>query len=527
MNGVVGAVETHADKAIEWSARARDLLKADLIVFPELTLVGYPPDDLLLRPDLYHRVQLALAKLTSAIRGIDVVIGYPEKDREGNLFNTAVLLREGHIAARYHKQYLPNYGVFDEKRYFTQGCQEPCLIEIKGIKIGLCICEDLWHVAPSAQVAKAGGSALLCLNASPFDAEKQSARDALLRQRAVDNGLTIFYVNWVGGQDELVFDGDASVTDARGVRYQQAPLFEEALMPVDFNLAQTNTAIQFPISDPSARVYQALVLSVRDYVTKNNFSSVVMGLSGGIDSALVLAIAVDALGADRVSTYMLPSRHTSQMSVELAAAMAKGLDVDHTVISIEPAFKALMASLSGSTSTMANKLTKENLQARCRGVLLMAISNEKNALVLSSSNKSELAVGYCTLYGDTVGAFNVLKDVLKTRVYTLARYRNRLANKAIIPEGIIEREPTAELAHNQRDAESLPPYDILDAIVARYVEQDESIETICKAGFDRALVEKVVQLITRSEYKRSQAPIGPRISKRAFGRERRYPITSR
>jgi len=520
INSTVGAIESHTDTVIKWSIEARDKQRADVIVFPELTLTGYPPDDLLLRPSLHTRIQTALTRIASSVKGIDIIIGYPDKQNEG-MFNAAALIRDGRIESRHYKHHLPNYDVFDEKRHFTPGIVPPHWVNIKGTKIGVCICEDLWHLDFCAQAAKAGCSVLFCLNASPFDTKKQAERRALLKKRATDNQLTIVYVNQVGGQDELVFDGNSSVTNPDGSLRLQAPSFKEALITVDCTFPKTNTTVL--TQDETSLAYQALVLGLGDYVNKNGFRSVLMGLSGGIDSALTLAIAVDALGHQRVSTYMLPSRYTSNMSIDLAATMAKGLGVKHSCLSIEPAFKTLLTSLYTVLGDDLSGTVEENIQARCRGLLLMAISNKNQALLLSSSNKSELAVGYCTLYGDAIGGFNALKDVFKTQVYQLARYCNR--SQHIIPEAIIEREPTAELAANQQDKDSLPPYDVLDAILTRYIEQTQSAETIIKAGFDKTLVNNIIQRVINNEYKRYQATIGTRISIKAFGRGRRYPVT--
>lgn len=526
MNLLVGDVEGNARRVIEAANRARDELKADVIVFPELTLTAYPPEDLLLRPGLYTRVLRALGTLKHEVRGIDLVVGYP-RQASGGFFNAVSLVRDGRLVATYHKQHLPNYSVFDEVRYFAPG-KDPCVVDIKGVPVGLTICEDIWHPGPASQAAQAGARLILNINASPFHVGKGYEREETLTARVLESGVPIVYVNQVGGQDELVFDGQSFVMDAAGQVTQRAPAFQEGLYPVDFQVGPPAAvipaeAIAAPLGK-EASVYEALVLGVRDYVNKNGFKGVVIGLSGGIDSALTLAVAVDALGAERVEAVMMPSRYTAQMSLEDARAEAELLNVEYHVISIEQVFGAFLSSLAEEFAGTEPDVTEENIQARCRGTMLMAISNKKRKIVLTTGNKSEMAVGYATLYGDMAGGFDVLKDVPKTLVFRLAEYRNSLGR--VIPQRVIDRPPSAELAAEQKDTDSLPPYEVLDGILELYVEQDRSGEEIVAAGYEAQTVYRVIRMVDRNEYKRRQAPPGVRITRRAFGRDRRYPITS-
>jgi NAD+ synthase (glutamine-hydrolysing) len=422
---------------------------------------------------------------------------------------------------------LPNYQVFDEKRYFTAGTA-PCIINLKGVPTALSVCEDIWHAAPMLQAQAAGARLMLNLNASPYHQGKQQEREAVVAAQATVGGMPVVYVNMVGGQDELVFDGGSLVVDAQGETQFRAPAFDEGLFSVnlviDTNAIQVETPSLAHMLAPLASVYQALVLGLRDYVNKNRFKGIVLGLSGGIDSALTLAMAVDALGAERCEAVMMPFRYTSDLSKDDAAEQAKRMQVRYSSISIEPMYEAFMASLSDEFAGLPRDTTEENLQARCRGVLLMAISNKKGYLVLTTGNKSEMAVGYSTLYGDMAGGFDALKDVPKTLVFALAEYRNSL--EEVIPTSVITRPPSAELAPDQKDEDSLPPYSVLDQILNLYIEQDASAEAIIAQGFARDQVERVVRLVDINEYKRRQAPIGIRISQRGFGRDRRYPITS-
>lgn len=525
INLLVGDVQGNVAKIIAAAKRAREELRAHVVVFPELAITGYPPEDLLLRADFCAQAQAALDALARNISGIDVVVGYPHSTA-GKLYNAAALLRGGKISARYDKQHLPNYSVFDEKRYFTAGT-EPCIVDIQGVPVAITVCEDVWEASPMLQAKAAGARLMLNLNASPFHTGKGAEREALLRQRVSEGDMAIVYANLVGGQDELVFDGGSLVVDARGRIALRAPAFVEGLYTIDFNAEGCVLEPSGPVSallTEEQSVYQALVLGVRDYIQKNNFAGVVLGLSGGIDSALTLTIAVDALGADCVETVMMPSRYTSAMSTEDAEVMARTLKVKYSVIPIEPAFNAFLESLKTEFTGLRADITEENIQARCRGVILMALANKKHKILLTTGNKSELAVGYATLYGDMAGGFAPLKDVPKTLVYRLAEYRNSL--DAVIPQRIIERPPSAELAPGQKDEDSLPPYAILDPILQMYVEQNQCSEDIIAAGFDDATVRRVIRMVDRNEYKRRQAPPGVRISKRAFGRDRRYPITS-
>lgn len=523
---LVGDVHGNADKVIAAAQEARVRLAADLIVFPELTLTGYPPEDLLLRPGFIQQIEPTLQRLCREIHGIVAVIGCPLSTPEG-LRNVAVAVADGELRATYFKQLLPNYSVFDEKRYFVPGA-DPAVFEVAGIRVGMTICEDVWLPGPVAQAAAAGAQLLVNLNASPYHAGKGDQRVAVLRQRVQEGGIPIVYVNLLGGQDELVFDGGSLVVSADGVLTHQAPLFDAGLYPVDFR-ASAQGVMPLPgelAAEPTLEegIYRALVLGVRDYVEKNGFPGVVLGLSGGIDSALTLAIAVDALGPEQVEAVLLPSRYTADMSNVDAEAEAQALGVRYHILPIEPAFLAFLQILEPLIAGLPPDTTEENLQARCRGVLLMAISNKTGKLVLTTGNKSETAVGYSTLYGDMAGGFAPIKDVLKTMVYRLAAWRN--LQSPVIPQRVFDRPPSAELRPDQTDQDSLPPYEVLDAILHGYVEEDRSVEELIAAGFDQATVERVARLVILNEYKRRQAAPGVRITPRAFGRDRRYPITS-
>jgi NAD+ synthase (glutamine-hydrolysing) len=525
LNFLVGDVEGNTEKIIENAIKARDELKADLVVFTELALTGYPPEDLLLRPALYKRIKKAMQKIRHQVTGIYIILGYPGQTAEG-CYNQAALIYDQKILHEYKKQCLPNYGVFDEKRYFQTG-NIPCVVNIHGVNIALTICEDLWFPQPMAQAAQVSAQLMISINASPFDMYKPFVREEIMSKRAREGKMPILYVNTVGGQDELVFDGGSMVLNAKGEVTQHIDFFKEALVPIDFKIAARLKLLTYktlPIPHTEERIYQALVLGVRDYIKKNRFPGAVIGLSGGIDSALTLAIAVDALGKDCVEAVSMPSRYTSDISMEDAKLEADLLDVEYTIISIEPMFKAYLKSLAKEFKGLPEDVTEENLQARCRAILLMAISNKKGSIVLSTGNKSETAVGYATLYGDMVGGFCVLKDVPKTMVFRLAKYRNKISK--VIPKRVIERPPSAELAADQLDQDSLPTYDVLDAILERYVEKDQSLRKIVAAGFDKKIVQKVLAMVDRNEYKRRQAPPGVKITSRAFGRDRRYPITS-
>lgn len=530
VNLLVGDISGNAERILA-ASREAVLQRADILMLPELALTGYPPEDLLLRPSMVKRVEKALAQLLDQLpASLYVVLGYPRAS-DGKLYNTAGILHGGEIVTEYFKQELPNYQVFDEKRYFAAG-NSPCVLRIKGIDIALSVCEDIWHPGPMAQAREAGATLMLNINASPFHRGKQVERLSMLAQRAQEGRMPIVYANLVGGQDELVFDGASLVVNSHGQLVFQTPAFTEGVYTVEFDPGNGNVTpqgdrptIASPLSE-EASVYQALVLGVRDYINKNGFKGAVLGLSGGIDSALTLAIAVDAIGSERVEAVMMPFRYTAQMSLDDAEAEASALGVTYHVRNIAPMYAAFMETLADDFRGISADKTEENLQARCRGVLLMAISNKKGFIVLTTGNKSEMAVGYATLYGDMAGGFDVLKDVPKTLVFRLAEYRNRLTpENPPIPQRVIDRPPSAELAPDQKDEDSLPPYSVLDAILSLYVEKDYSADDIIKQGFDHDTVKRVLRMVDFNEYKRRQAAVGVRITARGFGRDRRYPIT--
>jgi NAD+ synthase (glutamine-hydrolysing) len=522
---LVGDIPGNTRKVIEAAQRAERELGADIVVFPELCLTGYPPEDLLLRASMDLRMAEALEALTSETLGPAIVVGAPVR-HEGLLYNAALVIDQGTVTARYFKRFPPNYQVFDEKRYFAEG-RDVLVQEIRGVPVGLTVCEDIWVDGPVEDAAAKGAKLILNINASPYDIGKQARRKALLERKSGDNRVTIVYVNLIGGQDELVFDGGSMAFDHSGVLCAEAPQFSEGLFPVDLICEHHCQPVAQPlVAEPSVEenVYRALVLGVRDYVNKNGFKSVVLGLSGGIDSAVTLAVAVDALGADRVRAVMMPFRYTASMSIEDAELEARALGVQYDVFSIEPMYDAFMETLAGPFTGTTPDTTEENLQARLRGVLLMSLSNKFGAMVLTTGNKSEMAVGYSTLYGDMAGGFDVLKDVPKTLVFKLAWYRNSVS--PVIPERVITRPPSAELAPDQKDEDSLPGYDVLDQILNLYVERDLSADAIVAQGFSREDVDRAVRLVDINEYKRRQAPIGVRITERGFGKDRRYPITN-
>ena len=526
LNTFVGDIKGNTAKVLQAARDADTDDRVTLLVCPELTLTGYPPEDLLMRDSLQSQIEDALGVLARDLPPhLYVVVGYPRR-RDGKLLNAAGVLHGGQVIAEYAKQCLPNYQVFDEKRYFSEGT-EPCVVDMAGVKVGITICEDIWHKEPAAGAKQIGAEVLINLNASPFHRGKHKERWQVLADRATEQKMPIIYVNQVGGQDELVFDGGSFAVNEDGQLATVAPDFTEGCF--EMALERTVRGLQIEqgiaaaaLSDVAA-VWQALVLGVRDYVEKNGFPGVVLGLSGGIDSAVTLAVAVDALGAERVHAVMMPFKYTADMSIEDAGEQAVAMGVEYDIISIEPIYEAFMAGLSAQFEGLSADTTEENLQARCRGVLLMSISNKKHRLVLTTGNKSELAVGYSTLYGDMAGGFDALKDCPKMLVYALAQYRNTLGY--CIPQRVIDRPPSAELAPDQTDQDNLPPYEKLDEIIERYVEDDQSPEQIVAAGFSQNDVERVVRLIDLNEYKRRQAPVGVRITTRGFGRDRRYPIS--
>lgn len=522
-NFLVGDIKANADKIIALAQHAH-AEGADLVMFPELALVGYPPEDLLYRPSFIAQVETELARIQSQLKDMDVLLGTPECV-EQQLYNSAIWLRRGERIACYRKRVLPNYSVFDEMRYFSAGSQS-AVVELHDVKFGIAICEDVWQQQPMVEAVAEGAEVMLVLNASPFHVGKYDERLAVLKQRSRENDTPILYLNTVGGQDELVFDGESLVINANAELISRAPAFEAAIDYVDVSAGQISSVEKRDISalPEEEAIYKALVLGVKDFVHKNGFTGVVIGLSGGVDSALTLAIAVDALGAEHVHAVMMPSQYTAGMSRDDAEAEAVKLGVKYDIIPIESVFASFLDLLEDAFEGKAVDATEENIQARCRGLILMAISNKTGRMVLTTGNKSEMAVGYATLYGDMSGGFSPLKDVNKTRVYQLCRYRNSLGD--VIPERVLTRPPSAELRPDQCDQDSLPDYDVLDQILELSVEQDMPIDEVIATGLDRAVVEQIVGMVQRNEYKRRQAAPGVRITRRAFGRDRRYPITS-
>lgn len=522
LNLLVGDIEGNTERMLQ-IVQEQQKAGADLVMFTELALSGYPPEDLLYRNDFYQRCDAQLQRLQQASAEVAILVGHPW--REGDkLYNALSLFSEGQLLARYFKQQLPNYGVFDEKRYFQAG-NETCVVELKGYQLGLLICEDLWFPEPVDAAKAAGAEMILSINASPYNREKPYIRKTLMAGHCQRTHLPLVYLNQIGGQDELIFDGCSKVFDAAGNMTHRLTAFAEQVTLLELNelevVPMTAPAAELP---QLAQVYEALVLAVRDYVTKNGFKGAVLGLSGGIDSALTLAIAVDALGKDKVQALMMPFRYTADISIADAKEEAEILGIEFDIVSIEPMFDAFMGQLTPMFAGTERDTTEENLQARCRGVVLMALSNKRRSIVLTTGNKSEMAVGYATLYGDMAGGFDVLKDVPKTLVFKLSEYRNTVSY--VIPQRVIDRPPSAELAPDQLDQDSLPPYDILDAILEGYVERDKSVADLVAEGFDEAIVRKVIRLVDINEYKRRQAAVGPRITARNFGKDRRYPITS-
>jgi len=524
LNLIVGDLAGNAQRILDAAQHAKDEHNADLIIFPELTLTGYPPEDLLLRPSFIHEVQKQLDKLCeAAVSGIAILLGYP-RSIDGNLYNAAGLIVDGKITTEYFKQALPNYSVFDEKRYFSKGT-EAAVFSLNGTKFGLTICEDIWQDEPIKMAVVAGAQIVLNLNASPFDMNKSQQREELLAKQAVKHDVIIFYVNLVGGQDELVFDGGSMIMNQLGEVTHKALSFVEEFIPVEIEKTTIVKSASLPALPLLESIYQTLVLGIRDYVQKNGFSGAILGLSGGIDSALVLALAVEALGAEQVEVVLMPSRYTSDMSNEDAAEQAKNQNVRYTSLPIEQPFNAFLNLLEDEFEGLEADVTEENIQARCRGILLMAMSNKKRKILLTTGNKSEMSVGYATLYGDMAGGFAPIKDCPKLLVYQLAEFCNR--NKEIIPRRVIDRPPSAELRPDQKDTDSLPDYSILDEILRLYVEEDADLNDIVSQGFDVDIVRRIIRLVDINEHKRRQAPPGVKITQRAYGRDRRYPMTNK
>jgi NAD+ synthase (glutamine-hydrolysing) len=562
LNPTVGDLEGNGRKVVEWTERAREA-GADLVAFPELFLTGYPPEDLLLKPSFIRDNLRQLEKVAKAARGIAVIVGFV--DMEQDIYNAAAFAADGKVRGVYHKYYLPNYGVFDEERYFRRGSRCPIFV-YQGVRIGISICEDAWYPSgPLSVQALQGAELLVNINGSPYHAGKREARETMIRTRAMDSRAFMAWVNTSGGQDELVFDGNSVVYGPEGQVIAHAPSFEEALLvgdldagsvfserlhdtrlrreaqePVHVEMAVSEVVVgkhdhparkwlRAPIAAPlegPAEVYAAVVTGTRDYVRKNGFAKVVLGLSGGVDSALTAAVAADALGSQNVIGVLMPSRYTSAENLEDAAECAEALGIQLLEIPIDPAHAAFEGMFKDVFRGTTEGVAEENVQPRIRGLILMALSNKFGYLLLTTGNKSELATGYCTLYGDMAGGFAVLKDIPKTLVYELCRYRNSLNGKAI-PERILTKAPSAELRENQKDSDSLPPYEELDPILRGYVEDDRSYEELVAAGHSPATVTRVIQLVDRSEYKRRQAPPGVKITPRAFGRDRRMPLTNR
>ena len=521
----IGNVEANAQKMIEQANQAKKQ-NADLIVFPELSLIGYPAEDLLIRPSLAKRTQKGFEQL-SQVKDIVMVFGFVNQTKDGERYNAAAVMKDGQVLGIYNKQNLPQYGIFDEKRYFNEGHQH-LVFEYLGHKFGVLICEDVWSLNTVHQLSQLNVDTILVLNASPYEVGKPQHRIATMRKLAKQLNINLAYINQVGGQDDLIFDGTSFVINQDGEVALQAPSFQEELYYTEYLAEQKTFKVveSTPALDTMAEIYQGLVLATRDYVQRSGFPGVILGLSGGIDSALTLAIAVDAIGADKVQAVMMPYTYTAPMSVEDAAAQAKSMGVTFGIAEIHPIVNSFMQTLYPFFGNSPADTTEENLQARTRGTLLMGLSNKFGNLVLATGNKSEISVGYCTLYGDMVGGYSVLKDVYKTIVFELAKYRNSISETPVIPERVITRPPSAELRPDQKDQDSLPPYDILDAILYAYIEEDMSQDDIITKGFEKEVVEKIIRLVDQNEYKRRQGAIGPRISSRAFSRERRYPIVN-
>ena len=526
----VGDIAGNTTRIIEMIATAREEFDADLVLFPELALCGYPPEDLLLRPAFLARCEQAMQQIAASVSGITAIVGWPQS-HGSVVYNAASVLRDGRIAQTYRKRELPNYAVFDERRYFTVDPDGgSCVFELKGVQVGLLICEDLWYAEPMADTLAAGAQLIVAPNASPFERGKHAQRDALLAERARDNGVGIVYLNCVGGQDSVVFDGASLAADGDGVVHPAAAAFTEQWLVVDYDSHSRRFTAQHWMDDGDesmdALAWRAVTRGIQDYCAKNGFSKVWLGLSGGIDSAIVLAMAVDALGADNVTAVRLPSRYTAGLSNDLAAQQCQALGVRLETVSIEPVFEGLMQALGPLFAGTEADVTEENLQSRARGVLMMALANKFGGLLLTTGNKSEYAVGYATIYGDMCGGYAPLKDLYKTEVFGLSKWRNTVGGAPVIPPAVIARPPSAELRDNQLDQDSLPAYDVLDGILYRHIDNEQSREEIIAAGYAEAMVDRVLGLVRTSEWKRQQAAPGPKVSRRAFGRERRYPISN-
>ncbi|MGG6461876.1 NAD+ synthase [Solilutibacter silvestris] len=526
----VGDVAGNAQRITRMIAEARDLHRADVVMFPELAISGYPPEDLLYRPSFLRDCELALESVAQSVEGIVAVVGWPQS-AGAVVYNAASVLRDGRVERTYRKRELPNYAVFDERRYFdVDPDRDDCVFEVEGVPVGLVICEDLWFPEPIASTVKAGAQLVLVPNASPFERDKAAQRDALMAERSRDNGVGIAYLNVVGGQDALVFDGASVLADGDGTVHPAAQAFAEHWLVTDYDAATRKfSQVQWPAETDESReslAWRAIVRGIRDYCGKNGFKTAWLGLSGGIDSSLVLALAVDALGADNVTAVRMPSRYTAGLSNDLAQQQCDVLGVRLLALPIEQPFKAYLDTLHEAFTGKAVDVTEENLQSRIRGALMMAMSNKFGGLLLTTGNKSEYAVGYATIYGDMCGGYAPIKDLYKTEIFALSHWRNAATAREEIPVAVIERPPSAELRENQKDQDSLPPYDVLDAILLRFVDQEQSRDEIVAAGFDAALVDKVVRLVRISEWKRHQAAPGPKVSRRAFGKERRYPISN-
>ncbi|WP_188240666.1 MULTISPECIES: NAD+ synthase [Stenotrophomonas maltophilia group] len=526
----VGDVAGNTERIIEMIGQARDEYDAELVMFPELAVSGYPPEDLLLRPGFLYECEQALTRIATACRGITAVVGWPQA-AGAVVYNAASVLRDGLVEQTYRKRELPNYAVFDERRYFDVDPDGgSCVFEVNGIPVGLLICEDLWFAEPLADTMRAGAQLVVVPNASPYERGKHAQRDAVLAARTRESGAAIAYLNVVGGQDALVFDGASVVADGDGTVHPAAAAFVDQWLVVEYD-GETRRFMPHVWMDDGdesmdALAWRAVTRGIQDYCRKNGFRKVWLGLSGGIDSALVLALAVDAMGAENVTAVRLPSRYTAGLSNDLAAEQCRALGVKLEAVSIEPAFKGLMESLAPMFEGTAPDVTEENLQSRSRGVILMALANKFGGLLLTTGNKSEYAVGYATIYGDMCGGYAPLKDLYKTEVFGLSKWRNTVGGAPVIPPAVISRPPSAELRENQLDQDSLPAYDVLDGILYRYIDQEQSRGEIVAAGYDAAVVDRVLRLVRISEWKRHQAAPGPKVSRRAFGRERRYPISN-